>query len=274
MSILEKVNYPKDIKKLNYDQLDTLCGEIRELILKTVFSCGGHLSSNLGAVEAVVALHYVFDAPKDKIIFDVGHQCYTHKILTGRKDLFVNLRGNEGISGFPKSQESEYDVANTGHASTSISIACGLARALSGDEQIVSFIGDGAMTGGLTYEALNDLACTGNKQIIVLNDNEMSISKNVGLISNYLERLRRERIKRPFSLFNLKYIGVVDGHDIKALVRAFKKAKATDEPVMVHVLTKKGKGYPDAEKDPEKFHGYSPSAQKYPTFSQIAGSDR
>lgn len=271
MSILEKVNYPKDIKKLNYDQLDTLCGEIRELILKTVFSCGGHLSSNLGAVEAVVALHYVFDAPKDKIIFDVGHQCYTHKILTGRKDLFVNLRGNEGISGFPKSQESEYDVANTGHASTSISIACGLARALSGDEQIVSFIGDGAMTGGLTYEALNDLACTGNKQIIVLNDNEMSISKNVGLISNYLERLRRERIKRPFSLFNLKYIGVVDGHDIKSLVRAFKKSKAADEPVMVHVLTKKGKGYPDAEKDPEKFHGYSPSAQKYPTFSQIAG---
>lgn len=271
MSILEKVNYPKDIKKLNYGQLDILCGEIRELILKTVFECGGHLSSNLGAVEAVVALHYVFDAPKDKIIFDVGHQCYAHKILTGRKDLLGTLRGDAGISGFPKTQESEYDVANTGHASTSLSIACGLARALNGGEQIVSFIGDGAMTGGLAYEALNDLAGTGHKQIIVLNDNEMSISRNVGLISNYLERLRRERVKRPFSLFNLKYIGVVDGHDIKALVRAFGKAKAADEPVMVHILTKKGKGYSEAENDPEKYHGYSPSAQKYPTFSQIAG---
>lgn len=273
MGILDKVNYPQDLKKLTTEQLVGLCGEIRELILNTVLECGGHLSSNLGAVEAVVAMHYVFNAPKDKIIFDVGHQCYAHKILTGRKDALHTLRGNAGLSGFPKSQESAYDVANTGHASTSISLACGLARACNDGEQIISFIGDGAMTGGLAYEALNDLACMGKKQIIILNDNEMSISRNVGLVSNYLERLRRERVKRPFSLFNLKYIGVVDGHDLKALIRAFKKAQKSEEAVIVHILTKKGKGYDQAERDPEKYHGYSVSSQKNPTFSQICGEE-
>lgn len=271
MSILEKINSPKDLKKLTTDRLNELCGEIRKLILDTVFTRGGHLSSNLGAVEAVVALHYVFDAPKDKIIFDVGHQCYAHKILTGRREMFSTLRSENGISGFPKSAESEFDVADTGHASTSISLACGLARACNDGEQIVSFIGDGAMTGGLAYEALNDLACMGKKMIIVLNDNEMSISRNVGLISSYLERLRREKVARPFALFGLKYIGVIDGHDVKSLIKAFRKAKKSDEAVIVHILTKKGKGYKDAERDPEKYHGYSVSEQKNPTFSQIAG---
>lgn len=273
MGILDKVNYPHDLKKLTSDQLVNLCGEIRELILKTVLEHGGHLSSNLGVVEAVVALHYVFNAPKDKIIFDVGHQCYAHKILTGRKNAVSTLRENDGLSGFPKIQESEYDVMNTGHASTSLSVACGLARASAGGEQIISFIGDGAMTGGLAYEALGDIACMKEKQIIVLNDNEMSISKNVGLISSYLERLRRERVARPFSLFDLKYIGVVDGHDIKALIRAFNKAKKSEESVIVHIMTKKGKGYEEAERDPEKYHGYSISTQKNPTFSQIAGEE-
>lgn len=270
MAILDGVNYPIDIKKLTVNQLDSLCTEIRDVILKTVFERGGHLSSNLGVVEAVVALHYVFNAPEDKIIFDVGHQCYAHKILTGRKDLST-LRGEGGIAGFPKTQESVYDVANTGHASTSISLACGLARANDSGAQIISFIGDGAMTGGLAYEALNDVACMGKKQIIVLNDNEMSISKNVGLISNYLAKLKREKIARPFALFGLKYIGVVDGHDIKALIKAFNKAKKCDDAVIVHILTKKGKGYKDAEENPEKFHGYSVGEQKYPTFSQICG---
>lgn len=270
MAILDGVNYPIDIKKLTVNQLDCLCTEIRDVILKTVFERGGHLSSNLGVVEAVVALHYVFNAPEDKIIFDVGHQCYAHKILTGRKDLSM-LRGEGGIAGFPKTQESVYDVANTGHASTSISLACGLARANDSGAQIISFIGDGAMTGGLAYEALNDVACMGKKQIIVLNDNEMSISKNVGLISNYLAKLKREKIARPFALFGLKYIGVVDGHDIKALIKAFNKAKKCDDAVIVHILTKKGKGYKDAEENPEKFHGYSVGEQKYPTFSQICG---
>lgn len=272
MAILDGVNYPVDIKKLTVNQLDSLCTEIRDVILKTVFERGGHLSSNLGVVEAVVALHYVFNAPEDKIIFDVGHQCYAHKILTGRKELSA-LRGEGGIAGFPKTQESVYDVANTGHASTSISLACGLARANDSGAQIISFIGDGAMTGGLAYEALNDVACMGKKQIIVLNDNEMSISKNVGLISNYLAKLKREKIARPFALFGLKYIGVVDGHDIKALIKAFNKAKKCDDAVIVHILTKKGKGYKDAEENPEKFHGYSASTQKHPTFSQICGEE-
>lgn len=273
MGILDTVNYPEDLKKLSTDSLGTLCSEIRDLILRTVLHTGGHLSSNLGAVEAVVALHYVFNAPKDKIIFDVGHQCYAHKILTGRKDRLASLRSDDGISGFPKREESVYDVADTGHASTSISLACGLARAAENGEQIVSFIGDGAMTGGLAYEALSDLSCSGKKQIIILNDNEMSISRNVGLISGYLERLKREKVTRPFSLFNLKYIGTVDGHDLKALIRAFNKAKKSDSSVIVHILTKKGKGYKEAEINPEKYHGYSPSEQKNPTFSQIAGEE-
>ncbi len=273
MGILDSVNYPRDIKKLPLSSLNVLCSEIRQLILDTVLTHGGHLSSNLGAIEAVVALHYVFDAPKDKIIFDVGHQCYAHKILTGRKNSFGTLRSDGGISGFPKRNESVYDVADTGHASTSISLACGLARACNDGEQIISFIGDGAMTGGLAYEALSDLACSGKKQIIVLNDNEMSISKSVGLISGYLERLKRERVTRPFSLFNLKYIGTIDGHDLKALIKAFNKAKKSGESVIVHILTKKGKGYPQAEQDPEKYHGYSVTAQKNPTFSQIVGEE-
>lgn len=273
MSVIEKVNYPEDLKNLSLDQLSVLCDEVRELILKTVFRHGGHLSSNLGAVEAVVALHYVFNAPKDKLIFDVGHQCYAHKILTGRKNILENLREDGGLAGFPKTQESEYDVANTGHASTSVSLACGLARASENGEEIVSFIGDGAMTGGLAYEALNDIACTGKKTVIVLNDNEMSISKNVGVISSYLHRLKKERVSLPFAFFGLKYIGVIDGHDVKALIKAFKKAKKCDTPVIVHIFTKKGKGYAPAEEDPEKYHGYSVTEQHCRTFSQICGEE-
>lgn len=297
MRYLDKINSSEDLKKLNKEQLVALCEEVREFLLKSVSQTGGHLASNLGVVELTVALHYCFDLPKDKIIWDVGHQSYTHKILTGRKDKFSSLRKKDGLSGFPKSEESEYDAFNTGHSSTSISAAIGLATArdlLGQNFEVVSVIGDGSMTGGLVYEALNNAGRNSTRLLIVLNDNQMSISKNVGAMSKYFSELRsapkyievkkdvydilnsfpifgakvsnvlektKDGIKYAlipsalFEKFGIKYIGPIDGHNINKLVGVLNKVKNIEQPVILHVLTKKGKGYKKAEQFPTKFHG-------------------
>lgn len=297
MSILQGVNSPNDIKGLSTSELNTLCGEIREFLIESVSKTGGHLASNLGAVELTVALHRVFDVPKDKIVFDVGHQSYVHKILTGRKDLFPTLRQLDGLAGFPKRSESECDVFNTGHSSTSISAALGLARAREldgGDYSVIALFGDGALTGGMMYEAMNDAGHSKIPLILILNDNAMSISKNVGAVSKHLRNLRISRsyfkaknftenvlnrvpvlgkptinvlrsIKRsvrglfiPSTMFDdlgFSYIGPVDGHDLSALIATFEFAKLSNKPVFIHVQTKKGKGYAPAENDPSRFHG-------------------
>ncbi|MEG2675981.1 MAG: 1-deoxy-D-xylulose-5-phosphate synthase, partial [Clostridia bacterium] len=275
MTILDDINCSKDVKKLTLQQLEILAKEVREKILNTVFKNGGHLSSNLGVVDLIIAAHYVFDFPQDKFIFDVGHQCYAHKILTGRKDSFSTLRQKNGISGFPKIEESEYDCANTGHASTSISLGCGFARAnnyLSQKNNVISLIGDGAMTGGLVFEALNDVFAIKSKQIILLNDNEMSIGKNVGYISEYLRSLSEcESKSKPFCEFGLDYVGVVDGHNFAELIKAFERAKNNKKSIIIHIATKKGKGFAVAELDPCKYHGYSPSKCSTKTFSEVFG---
>jgi 1-deoxy-D-xylulose-5-phosphate synthase len=300
MSYLENINYPEDLKKLKVSELDSLCAELREFLIKSVSKTGGHLASNLGVVELTVALHYCFDAPKDKLIWDVGHQTYIHKILTGRKGRMDSLRQMGGLSGFPKRAESKYDVFDTGHSSTSLSAAVGMARARDikkENYEIISVIGDGAMTGGMAFEALNDAGRSNTKLIIILNDNEMSISHNVGGLSKYLSGLRTEpsyistkkdverlldnmplagkKLKRfikkvkdgikqmvvPGMLFEdlgLTYIGPVNGHDINELLEALNRAKKLEGPILVHVLTKKGKGYRFAEEKPHKFHGVSP----------------
>ena len=297
MSILDGVNSPIDIKKLSLSELETLCGEIRSFLVNSVSQTGGHLASNLGVVELTVALHKVFNVPEDKIVFDVGHQSYVHKILTGRRDRFNTLRQLNGLSGFPKRAESECDVFNTGHSSTSISAALGLARAreLDGDHyNVIALFGDGALTGGMMYEAMNDAGHTQIPLILILNDNTMSISKNVGAVAKHLRNLRISRhyfyakniienslnhipivgihiinrlkkIKRavrrlviPGTMFDdlgFKYMGPVDGHDLDALISAFDFAKAEETPVFIHVQTKKGKGYAPAEENPSRFHG-------------------
>lgn len=297
MSILDGVNSPIDIKKLSLSELETLCGEIRSFLVNSVSQTGGHLASNLGVVELTVALHKVFNVPEDKIVFDVGHQSYVHKILTGRRDRFNTLRQLNGLSGFPKRAESECDVFNTGHSSTSISAALGLARAreLDGDHyNVIALFGDGALTGGMMYEAMNDAGHSKIPLILILNDNTMSISKNVGAVAKHLRNLRISRhyfyakniienslnhipivgihiinrlkkIKRavrrlviPGTMFDdlgFKYMGPVDGHDLEALISAFDFAKAEKTPVFIHVQTKKGKGYAPAEENPSRFHG-------------------
>ncbi|MDP3014308.1 MAG: 1-deoxy-D-xylulose-5-phosphate synthase N-terminal domain-containing protein, partial [Candidatus Subteraquimicrobiales bacterium] len=294
--ILNKVNSPADLKSLSLEELELLAAEIRELILKTVSKTGGHLASNLGVVELTIALHRALNSPKDKIVWDVGHQCYSHKILTDRKDKFSTLRQYGGISGFPKKEESVHDVFNTGHASNSISVALGLAEARNkrgGDEVIVAVIGDGSLTGGMAYEALNQAGHLKTNLIVVLNDNEMSIASNVGALSSYLNRIRldptynklkhefEEHIKKipaigewmyevgehikdsfkqlvvPGMLFEelgFKYIGPIDGHDIHSLEHNLELAKEVEGPVLLHVLTKKGLGYQPAEECPDKFH--------------------
>ncbi len=294
---LEKVNYPEDIKKLSIDKLDTLASEIREFLINSVSETGGHLASNLGTVDLTIAMHYSFTCPRDKFIWDVGHQSYTHKILTGRKDEFKTLRKLDGLSGFPKTKESNYDAFNTGHSSTSIAAAIGLAKArdLRGDTyNVVAVIGDGAMTGGMAYEALNNAGRDNTKLMIILNDNQMSISENVGAMSTYLNQLIvsqkyvntksgiQKRLKQmpvggekiynllsktkdgikqmlmPSSIFEelgIKYVGPVDGHDIKQMVHVFNKVKKLNMPVLVHVITKKGKGYEPAEEQPSIYHG-------------------
>ncbi len=302
--LLDKIKSPDDLKQLNTDELIMLCHEIREFLIDSVSKTGGHLASNLGVVELTVALHTVFNVPEDKIIFDVGHQSYVHKILTGRKDEFKNLRQFGGISGFPKRSESDCDSFNTGHSSTSISAALGMARGrdLNGDNyNIISVFGDGALTGGMMYEAMNDAGHSRTPLILVLNDNAMSISKNVGAISTHLRKLRLspvyfrskhavesflnkipligkaivrliKKVKRSFrrliiptTLFDdlgFTYMGPVDGHDIKSLIQCFEYVKGEKKPVFIHVQTKKGKGYEHAENNPQKFHGISPFDKK------------
>ncbi len=300
MAVLDKINYPEDLKKLSLTELKKLSQEIREVIIKVVSENGGHLSSNLGAVDLTLSLHRVFNAPKDKIIWDVGHQCYTHKIVTGRKDRIYSIRKKDGLVGFPDMKESEYDVLNTGHASTSLAFASGMAIARDNNKEhyhIVAVIGDGALTGGLALEALNHIGQIKQRLIIVLNDNKMSISPNVGGISKYLNYLASGRpyirlkemvqaifkaipgigknmvevtrklltvlrtMMVPGSFFNdlgVKYIGPIKGHDIKEMEKAFQDAKKYDFPVLLHVVTEKGQGYKPAEENPSDYHSSAP----------------
>lgn len=298
-NLLDKINSPADVKKLSDEQLKQLAAEIRQLLIKVISHTGGHLAPNLGVVELTLALHKVFTTPQDKLVFDVGHQAYIHKIITGRREQFPTLRQYGGLSGFPKRCESEHDAFGTGHSSTSISAALGMAAArdLQGEDyNVVAIIGDGSMTGGMAFEALNNAGTLHKKMVVVLNDNEMSISKNVGAMSDYLYHLRTgetynkikndiegwlknmefgtdvlKAIRRlkgsvkylmvPTSIFEelgFTYLGPVDGHDIHGLIEVLQAAKKIDGPVMVHVLTKKGKGYKPAEESPNKFHGTGP----------------
>ena len=298
--LLDRINSPADIKKLNTAQLTALADELRHFLIEKVSETGGHLASNLGVVELTLALHKVFDAPKDKIIWDVGHQSYVHKIITGRREHFDTLRQLCGISGFPKGCESEYDCFNTGHSSTSISAALGMAKArdiLKEHYSVVAVIGDGAMTGGMSFEALNDAGRSPNNLIIILNDNEMSISKNVGGFSRYLSKIRTQpiysRAKEDLDTFlnsipaigksavrvldrakgtikyivmpgvifeelGFKYLGPINGHDMNELSKVLSNARNLKGPVLIHVRTQKGKGYSFAEKKPQLFHGVSP----------------
>ena len=298
--MLEKIQKPNDIKKIPADQLPALAEEIREFIIESLSKTGGHLASNLGVVELTIAMHRVFDLPKDKLIWDVGHQSYTHKILTGRKDGFETLRREGGISGFPKRSESDCDVFDTGHSSTSISAGVGYVRARELKKEnysVVSIIGDGALTGGMAYEALNNAASLKSNFIIVLIDNEMAITENVGGMSSYLSGLRtasaytdfkmdvtkalnripgigpgmvdamrktKSSIKQiiiPGMLFEdmgLTYLGPVDGHNIPQLIKTFQEAKRFEGPILVHVLTQKGRGYEPAMRHPARFHGAGP----------------
>ena len=297
---LEKINDPSDLKKMNLRQLKQLAEELRSEIIKVVSERGGHLASNLGMVELTIAMHYVFDTPSDKLVFDVGHQCYAHKLLTGRYKSFQKLRGRDGVSGFPQMEESEYDAFTAGHASTAISAALGMARTrdiMHGDFNVVALVGDGALTGGMCYEALNDAGQNGTPMIVILNDNAMSISTNVGAMSNYLTHLRQSKtyraIKRGirrglgkiphigmplfrflekirdflkslfvdgkfFDALGFSYIGPIDGHDIKHLIRILKRSRDAQEPVLIHAVTQKGRGYKPAENHPDQYHGVAP----------------
>lgn len=296
-NLLHTLKFPQDLRKLNEEQQKNLCWEIRQRLIRTLSSTGGHLASNLGAVELTVALHTVFDLPQDQIVWDVGHQSYTHKLLTGRLKNFSKIRQEGGISGFPRPSESEYDAFIGGHASTSVSAAYGLAKAktLTGDRHhVIAVVGDGAFTGGMVYEALNNAGRSGDRLIVVLNDNHMSISESVGSLARYLAEKRTTQgyaqlkdtveqalLKIPlvgntardmiynskallrqtiyhsnmFEDFGFDYLGPVDGHDIPLLIQTFRRAKALEKPVLVHINTIKGKGYPYAEKNPSTFHG-------------------
>ncbi len=298
--ILDQIENPKDIKNLSMNDLSKLASEIRALIIEVVSKNGGHLSPNLGVVEMTLALHYVFDAPKDRIIWDVGHQCYTHKIITGRKDKFSSLRQYNGLCGFPCREESEYDIYNTGHASTALSAALGMAVARNRKKenyQVIAVVGDGGFTGGVAWEALNQIGHLREKLIIVLNYNEMSISPNVGAMSKYLSylvsgqhyikikdqaktflkvipalgqpmikigRALEEVVKKTFFpglLFEelgIRYIGPVQGHSLRSLIEVFEEAKACDRPVLILCVTKKGKGYSPAQNNPSLYHSASP----------------
>ena len=297
--LLDELDLPKALKLLTLDQLQQVAGEIREEIIDTVSKTGGHLASNLGVVELALSIHTVLDSPKDKIIWDVGHQSYAHKILTGRLERFPSLRQYGGISGFPRTDESPHDVYNTGHASTSISAALGIAKARDlrrEDYSVLAVIGDGSLTGGMAFEALNHAGQLGTDIIVILNDNEMSIARNVGGLASYLSRIRTEphllRVRQrldqiikgipiigedvsesvrrfkgslkylvvPSMLFEdlgFTYLGPLDGHDMPLLIYTIQQAKAKGGPVLIHVVTKKGKGYSPAEEDPRAFHGVS-----------------
>ncbi len=295
--LISNINSPKDIKELNTDELNSLASDIRAFLIDSVSKTGGHLASNLGIVELTLAIHKVFDIPRDKIVFDVGHQSYVHKLITGRREDFSSLRKFGGISGFPKTNESPCDSFNTGHSSTSISAALGMARArdLNKDNyNIIALFGDGALTGGMMYEAMNDAGHSKTPLILILNDNDMSISKNVGAVAKHLRKLRTtqlyfkskyavekildaipligspcarliRRIKRnirriilPTTMFDdlgFNYIGPVDGHNLNTLITCLEYAKNEKKPVLIHVQTIKGKGYTPAENNPQKFHG-------------------
>lgn len=320
--MLEKIRQANDIKKIPMEQLPQLAEEIRAFLIRSVSRTGGHLASNLGVVELTIALHYVYSLPEDRIIWDVGHQCYTHKILTGRKDLFETLRQEGGISGFPRREEYEGDSFDGGHSSSSISAGLGYvaARDLTGGSwSVVSVIGDGALTGGMAYEAINNAAKLKSNFTIILNDNEMSISPNVGGISDYLGSIRTSgfytglkdsvlnrlekipevgddlvsTIRRTksslkqlmipgmfFEEMGLTYLGPVDGHNIRSLIRVLHDARRVKGPVLVHVKTRKGKGYGPAEREPEKFHGTDPFhietgqplKKKAPSYTQAFSS--
>ncbi|MDP4144806.1 MAG: 1-deoxy-D-xylulose-5-phosphate synthase [Bacillota bacterium] len=298
-NMLDNYNDIAEIKKMSFKDLDLFANDIRQFLIEKVSKTGGHLASNLGVVELTLSLFKVFNFDKDKIVWDVGHQSYVHKILTGRKDKFDSLRKFGGISGFPKRSESKYDAFDTGHSSTSISAALGIARARDlnkGNYEVVALIGDGALTGGMAFEALNDAAYNKTKMIIILNDNQMSIAQNVGGMSTYLSKLRvdpkynkfkdevNDKLRKtnignevansiqkikgglkqiivPGMLFEdmgIKYFGPIDGHNIKELVDVFTNAKNIKGPVIIHAITKKGKGYDFAEKNPNKFHGIGP----------------
>jgi 1-deoxy-D-xylulose-5-phosphate synthase len=319
--ILDNVDSPKDLRKLKQDQLPLLASEIREMIIDVVSRNGGHLAPSLGVVDLTLALHYTFDTPKDRIIWDVGHQAYAHKIITGRRDRFSTLRTYKGISGFPKITESEYDSYTVGHSSTSLSLAIGdvVARDLKHEHRrVIAVIGDGSLTGGMSYEALNQIGHLKKEMIIILNDNEHSISKNVGAMSAYLTRIisgefynkmrkryyhflkkftkgkllwelflkTESRLKGfilPGQLFEelgLRYFGPIDGHNIGAMIQLFERLKHLNSgPKMVHVITRKGKGYKHAENDPSRFHGIGPFVRKsgesagvkMTTWSEVAG---
>ena len=319
--MLEKINSPEDLKKLNIEEKEQLAKEIREYILNVVSENGGHLASNLGVVELTIALHSVFNVPTDKIVLDVGHQTYVHKILTGRREQLKTIRKLDGLAGFPKTNESDCDCFNTGHSSTSISAALGMARArdLEGkNNSVIAVIGDGALTGGMALEALNDAGYSNTKMTVILNDNEMSISKNVGGLNMFLSKLRTkklysksnlsakkvilkipvvgkpfvkivQRVKRSikqliipkmfFEDIGFTYLGPVDGHNIEQLQNIMRLSKQVEAPVLIHVLTKKGKGYKIAEENPDKFHATSPfdietgkpKKEKKPDYSKVFG---
>lgn len=300
MSILNSINSPQDLKALDLSTIDSLAEEIRELLINSVSQCGGHLAANLGVVELTLALHYVFDSPADKIIWDVGHQSYVHKILTGRREQMGTLRQYGGLSGFPKVEESAHDTFNTGHSSTSISAALGLAMARDlqrEDHSVIAVIGDGALTGGMAFEALNHAGNEDRDLIVILNDNEMSISQNVGALSAYLNRLRTDpsysRAKEDietvlrripgiganiarvagrfkdlvkylmvpgafFEELGFTYIGPVNGHNWEELITVLKNARRMKGPVLIHTITEKGRGYEPARRDPGLFHGVGP----------------
>ena len=270
--LLKKLNLPADVKKLSLDALKELSEEVRQRIIEVTLQNGGHIGASLGAVELIVALLHVFDVEKDKIVFDVGHQAYAYKILTGRNDAFDSLRTFRGISGFPLPSESKYDHFTGGHAGNAVSAGCGycMARGLSKQAyQVVSVVGDGVMVNGETAEGLNLVSSCG-KQIVVINDNTYSISSGVGSIPEYLARLRGEKYtgkirkgdESPFAMYELDYIGPVDGHDVCALVDALSLAKNSERPVVVHAVTNKGKGYALAENNPLKLHGISPRGER------------
>ena len=310
--VLEKIDSPLDLKKLSMDELGVLADELRQVIIQTVSVNGGHLASSLGVIETTIALHYVFNTPKDKIIWDVGHQSYSHKILTGRKDRFSTIRKENGLSGFPKIEESEYDAFGTGHSSTSISAALGILEGRDKNKEdfkVIAVIGDGAMTGGLAFEGLNNAGHLKKDLIVILNDNEMSISPNVGALSAYMNRILTGEFYRKFKketksflegipkvggqvakiaqkaeetikgillpgvLFEelgFDYVGPIDGHNTELLIETLKRIKSSTSPTLIHVITKKGKGYEFSEKNPCGFHGVGPFELE--TGSQISST--
>ncbi len=323
MSFLKNINTPDDLKKLEQTDLPELAGEIRSLIVDVVSKNGGHLASSLGVVELSIALHYVYNVPNDKIVWDVGHQAYTHKILTGRRELFKTLRTMGGLSGFPKLSESKYDSFTTGHSSTSISAGFGLAcgkHIKNKTDKVISVIGDGSLTGGIAFEGLNQAGNVWKNQLIILNDNEMSISENVGALSSFLSRTfsakymqdLKNEFKRffkalpkigddiyqlakkseesfksfitpgmLFEAFDYEYMGPIDGHNLEHLINILENIKQIDKPVLLHVITKKGKGYLPAEDDPKYFHGVgsfeietggsTKAKQAIPSYTQVFG---